>query len=187
MAYSDYLRSMLEPLGVYDLTTSSFSGAEVEAIGDTLEAFWQTAQVDRLESIVATATAYGLTMWEQVFPYRAAVETVEERRAALSGFMTISGDDFTFSAINTCLAACGVTCTLEETDTPGEVNISFDGLVGEPENYETVQAICETILPSHVLIHYLIVYLTWGQAINVTWGEASDYTWYELQRLRVED
>ncbi|MFI3312419.1 MAG: hypothetical protein R3Y62_00890 [Eubacteriales bacterium] len=185
MSYSDYLRQMLEPIGVYDLTATSFSGAEVEAMGTGLEGFWQDVQVERLESIISTATDNGLTMWEQVFPYRAPVETVEERRAALCGFLTISGDSFTYEDICVCLAACGVTCTLEETDTPGVVDISFDGLVGEPDNYETVQAICETILPSHVLINYNIVYLTWGQALEITWGDVCEGTWHDFERYVV--
>lgn len=185
MTYADYLRAMLSPLKVYNLDTTSFSGAEVEAMGNGMEDCWQSAQTGQKEMILMTAGDYGLTMWESVFPYRAAVETDAQRLAAIQGFMAISGDSFTYEAICNCLAACGVTCSLVETDTPGVVEISFDGLVGEPDNYDTVQAICEMILPCHLQINYIIVYLTWGGAIDITWGDAADYTWHELKRLEV--
>lgn len=183
MSYVNYLQDMLSPLGVYDLTAISFSGAEVEATGQALEAFWQSAQVEQGEMIILTAEDGGLTKWEAVFPYRAPVETVAERRAALGGFLSISGDDFTLADIKSCLAACGVTCTLVETDVPGVVEISFEGIVGEPDNYDTVQAIITEVMPCHILVNYMLVFLSWSDAATMTWGDAADYTWHEFERL----
>ena len=37
MGYSDYLRALLRPMDIYDLTPSSLSGAELEALGRGLD------------------------------------------------------------------------------------------------------------------------------------------------------
>lgn len=37
MAYAEYLRSLLRPLGVYELSPTSYSGAQLEALGAGLD------------------------------------------------------------------------------------------------------------------------------------------------------
>ena len=36
MGYSDYLRTLLRPLGVYDLSEGSLSGSELDALGSCI-------------------------------------------------------------------------------------------------------------------------------------------------------
>ncbi len=187
MEYVGFLQGMLKPFGVYNLNEDSFSGGSVYAKGAALEEMWQYAQEALQEMIIATAEDQGLTQWEQVFPYRGPVETAEERRAALGGFLSISGDGFTLSALSWCLSACGVTCQLLETDTPGRVEISFPGIMGEPDQYDTVLSICDMILPCHLQVDFCLRFCTWAESATLSWGDLESYTWGQWERLAVAD
>ena len=57
MGYSDHLRRLLRPLGVYDLRPESLSGAELEALGQGLDGV--SARMDYVERESALATAQG--------------------------------------------------------------------------------------------------------------------------------
>ena len=181
MGYAAYLRELLSPLRVYDLASGSFSGGEVDTLGAALDGQWAEDQAARRESLVETAEGLGLERWEQLFPHRAAADTVEARRTSIGGFLSVSGDSFTPAALRQCIQACGVACELEETDQPGTVRVRFPGIMGEPEHFGTIQEILEEILPCHLLVEYLLVYCTWGQAAGLTWAQAGTMTWAELQ------
>ena len=181
MGYAQYLRELLAPLRVYDLGAGSFSGGEVESLGTALDGQWSADQEARRESLVTTAEGVGLEQWEQLFPHRAALDTVEARRSSIGGFLSISGDSFTQSALQQCLRACGAECILEETGTPGTVSVRFRDLMGEPENFAAIKEIIEEILPCHLLVEYRLQYCTWEQAGRLTWAQAGTMTWAELR------
>ena len=52
MGYSDHLRRLLRPLGVYDLRPESLSGAELEALGQGLDGV--SARMDYVERAKGT-------------------------------------------------------------------------------------------------------------------------------------
>ena len=60
MGYSDYLRALLRPMDIYDLTPSSLSGAELEALGRGLDDLSQRLDYVERESALATAEGEGL-------------------------------------------------------------------------------------------------------------------------------
>jgi hypothetical protein len=182
MGYAAYLRDLLRPLGVYELSASSFSGGELEALGSGLDALWEMAQVQQRESVVMTAEDTGLDAYESLFRNRPAASGTEARRAAIAALLQIGDDSFTLSALTKCLAGCGVEVAVAETDTPGVVTVTFPGLIGEPPQWETVRTIIEDILPCHLQINYQFRYRTWGDVLTegITWGQAAEMTWAQL-------
>ena len=180
MGYADYLRDLLRPLGVYDLAPSSFSGAQLEALGSALDEMWQHLQKVQAESIVMTAQDEGLRNWEQVFPKRSAAQTIRGRRAAIAAYSQVGGDSFTKEALDRCLAASGVQCRVEEAG--GSLQVSFPGLMGEPEDLEKVRKIVEMLLPCHLEPSYVFSYCTWGtlQDGHVAWGYFQGKTWADM-------
>ena len=62
--YEAYLRNLLAPLGIYDLTEHSVSGAAVCALGAGLDAVDNRLAVIERESLTATAEDEGLTRRE---------------------------------------------------------------------------------------------------------------------------
>lgn len=181
MGYAQYLRDLLSPLQVYDLTPSAFSGAEIVSLGASLDALWETAQQAQQESAVASAQGMGLQNWESLFPHLAATTDLDSRRRAIGGFLSIGDDSFTLSALSRCLEACGVTCQLSETDQHGVVAVSFPQSMGEPENFEQIAQIIEDILPCHLEIQYQLHWCIWGDLSALTWGDIAALSWGELQ------
>ena len=186
MGYGQYLRDLLRPLGVYDLSAGSFSGGEVEALGAALDGLWAKAQAAQRESLVMSAEDEGLSRWESLFPRRAAADTAEARRTSIGGFLSIGGDSFTREALSRCLAACGVACAVEETESPGVVAVRFPEVMGRPAHFETIQEIVGEILPCHLRVEYRLRWCTWGDLAGLAWGQLSGMTWGQVQTYQPE-
>ena len=80
--YTAYLKTLLEPLGIYDLTEHSISGGELCALGAELDTADVRLERTERESLTATAEEEGLSRREALFARRSAAETVEQRRAS---------------------------------------------------------------------------------------------------------
>ena len=115
MSYGNDLVTILRPLGVYSFREGSFSLAELQALGAVLDEADTTFSEAQKETIVLSAGDEGLSRWEALLRSRPPAKTIEARRAAIAGFLRISGDSFTLAALNRCLCACGVACSVEET------------------------------------------------------------------------
>ena len=98
--YEAYLRQLLEPLGVYDLSGDSINGAELHALGAVLDQTGERLETVEREAVTATAEGEGLCRREALFARRPAAVTPEERRAAITALLQIDGDGLTPSAIN---------------------------------------------------------------------------------------
>ena len=141
MNYADELVSMLRPLGVYSFQEGSFSLAELQALGAALDAADEAFGAAQKESIVMTAQDEGLSKMEALFRSKPPAKTVDARRAAIAGFLRISGDSFTLAALNRCLCACGVACSVEETGEVNRVKVWFPGVMGIPDGFAEMKII----------------------------------------------
>ena len=59
MSHAQYLRDLLRPLGVYDLT-APFNGGELDAQGEALDAVCARLEDIQKEASLATAEGWGL-------------------------------------------------------------------------------------------------------------------------------
>lgn len=186
MGYAEYFRTLLQPLGVYELAENSFSGAELSALGAVLDAV--CAQIERglREASPLTAESEGLTYYEQLLGVLPESRSLAARRAAIAAMLQVGGDSFSVAGITNSLAACGVTAKVEQTNTPGTVIVSFPGTMGVPEGIERMQAIMELFLPCHLAVEYYYKYATWGEVASLTWGEAGEMTWLQLASYQAQ-
>lgn len=84
MSYTDYLKELLRPLGVYDVD-APFNGGELTAAGEALDgAFGALEEVER-ESSLLTARSWGLEGLAALLLHRPAAETEEGLGQALAG------------------------------------------------------------------------------------------------------
>ena len=90
--YESYLRALLAPLGVYRLDRDSLSGAELYALGKSLDALSGHLETVERESLTATAEGEGLRRRESLFLRRPASTTLKERRAAIAALLQIDGN-----------------------------------------------------------------------------------------------
>ena len=79
--YEAYLRELLAPLGVYDFSKGSVSGAELYALGMKLDGVGARLDAVERESLTVTAEDEGLRRREALFARRPAAVTPPERLA----------------------------------------------------------------------------------------------------------
>ena len=168
--YETYLRRLLAPLGVYDLTEGSVNGAEVYALGTVLDRLAGDVERTERESLVATAEDEGLWRRELLFSHRPAAVTAEERRAALAALLQIDGDSLTPEAMNRTLRGCGLRAKALEIDT-GHLRVVFPDEGGEPRDFDRISGMILDVLPCHLEVEFYFRYLTWAEC------ERGEYTW----------
>lgn len=182
--YETYLRALLEPLGIYNLSEGTINRAELAALGSGMDAVSDQLGQTECEAVIATAQEQGLTRRECLFLRRPAAETPEERRAAIAALLQIDGDSLTPAAINLTLRGCGIKAwALEMGD--GLLRVVFPEVAGIPTEFKQIQKIILDILPCHLEVEFYFRYLTWEECerAEYTWGivETAEYTWESFQ------
>lgn len=187
MSYADYLKELLRPLGVYDLSDGRFGTAELEAIGQALDGCCAQLETLQREMLVPTAVGEGLSAVEGLLALRPAAPDTAHRRAALAALLRIGGDSFTLADINDNLAGCGLNAAVSETEQSGVVKVRFPEVAGIPDGFEQMKRIIEEIIPCHLTVEYVFWYITWQQLEGRfhTWSEldAAQLSWDALERL----
>ena len=185
MGYCDYLKNLLRPLGIYDLSDGSLSASELEALGRGLDGAEAAINYTERESALPTAEGEGLDLWESLFANTPVHYSTELRREAIAALLRIGGDSFTLDAINDTISGCGVNARVEETGQAGTVEVSFPQVPGIPPSFEEIRVIIEDIIPAHLVIRYHYWYLTWQQLEQKfsCWQDIEDLqlTWYGLE------
>ena len=179
-AYQQYLCRLLEPLGIYELSENSISGAELAALGESLDELEAQLELAEQEALTATAQGEGLDRREKLFARRPAAVTVQQRRAAIAALMQIDGDSLTPSAIDSAISGCGIRAKALEMDT-GHLRVVFPETAGIPEEFSQIRKIILDILPCHLEVEFYFRYLTWEECekAGMTWDqvEAAEHTW----------
>ena len=186
MGYETYLKDLLRPLGVYDLESGSINSGELAAIGAALDEIGETLEHAEREMLLATACDTGLDRIGELLTLSPVCTGAAEKRGALAALLRIGGDSFTPAALNDTLRGCGIRAAVRETGTPGRVEVTFPGVGGEPDGFDRLRPIIEEILPCHLEVVYVFLYITWAQIESRygTWAvlEAQDLSWDELER-----
>ena len=183
MSHAQYLRDLLRPLGVYDLT-APFNGGELDAQGEALDRIMVWLEEIQRETSLTTAESWGLEALAELFARRPVASGPRELAAALAALLRIGGDSFTLEAINDTITGCGIPAVAEERGR-GQVAVSFPGVAGEPAGFQELKKIIEDILPVHVGIEYDFWFLTWieleGNFSSWQAIEEMDLTWEQLE------
>lgn len=182
--YEEYLRVLLEPLGVYSFETGGIHRAELAALGAELDRIGHLLGTAEREAVTATAEQQGLSRREALFLHRPAAVTAEDRRAAIAALLQIDGDSLTPSAINLTLQGCGIKAWAQEMG-HGQLRVLFPEVAGVPEEFDQIRTIILEILPCHLAVEFYFRYLTWEECERAafTWEmvEAENHTWDSFQ------
>lgn len=182
--YEGYLRMLLEPLGVYDLTAGTINGAELYALGGGFDTVSDMLDTVERESLTATAENVGLVRREALFARRNAAVTPEDRRAAIAALLQIDGDSLTPTAINKTIRGCGIKARAEELG-DGKLRVIFPEVAGIPEEFDKIRDVILDILPCHLNVEFYFRYLTWEEChrVGFTWQmvERAEHTWESFQ------
>ena len=187
MSYAEYLKELLRPLGIYDLSAGTFNGEELESIGAVLDGCLDELNTLCREMFVLSAREEGLEEVSSLLSLRPVATDAARRAAALAALLRIGGDSFTLDAVNDNLAGCGLNAKASETDRTGVVEVCFPEVPGIPDGFEEMSRIIEQIIPCHLQIEYVYWYITWAMLESKfsTWAEleAVNLTWDGLEKL----
>ena len=187
--YGAFLKSLLAPMGVYDLTEGTLNESELQALGAGLDLADTALEYAEREALTATAEEEGLSRREALFARKPAAPTTALRRAAITALMAIDGDSLTPSAINQAISGCGIRAKALEMG-GGRVRIIFPQVAGEPAEFQQIKKIILDIIPCHLETEFYFRYLTWAEceAAEMTWAsvEAAGHTWASFE-LAVPD
>lgn len=185
MGSGDQLRTLLRPLGVYDLTPGSLSDSELEALGRGLDGVRGRLDDVEREGSLATAEGEGLDRLEALFARTPVHYSTELRRQAIAAILRISGDCFTLTAINDTISGCGINALALEKGRFGYIRVIFPNVIGIPEGFEQIRDIILDIIPCHLDVEFYFRYLTWAEceAHGYTWAivEGRSYSWFEFE------
>lgn len=185
MGYAEYLRSLLLPLGIYDLDAGTINGAEIAAAGAALDGVASRVANAEREGILATAEGEGLSLREALYARRPVTESPALRRQAIAALAMIGNDSFTLSAINKTIDGCGISALAEETDEYGLIRVIFPETAGIPDEFERISEIILDIIPCHLETYFYFRYLTFDEceAFGWTWDMVEDaqHTWESFE------
>lgn len=187
MGYSEYLRELLRPLGVYALE-ESLNGAELDAEGAVLDGGNDEITLLERESSIITAEDFALLGYEEILPKHPISPVLTERRAAINALLRIDEGSFTPGALSSTIAGCGINAEVREGAERYTLEISFPDERGMPSDFEELKNRIEEILPCHLGYVYAFVYLSWRELMEkygFTWRtlEARNLTWRQFEKL----
>ncbi len=184
MSYFDYLRQLLQPLGVYDLE-NGIGADELRAVGQQLDEVFLALEELCAEALPATAKGYGISMREELLPYRPAYITQEDERKSIMALMRIRQGCFTKSHLNDTLYGCGLDAEIEETGVPMKAQVSFPKNRGVPEGMERLKKRVEQIVPCHLEIEYAYLFPMWMELMEafLQWQdmESGQKSWRDIE------
>ena len=165
MAYYEYLRGILEPLGIYDLD-SGVGGAELRALGAELDEILEMFEHFGREILPLTAEDFGMEGLEELFPYRPSFISLDDRRRAITALLRIRNGCFSVDALCDTLSGCGIDARVAESGLPMTVDVFFPSNRGVPEGIENIKQRIERILPCHLAVRYCYTYCIWMELMR---------------------
>lgn len=189
MDYASALKDLLRPLGIYAVDTGA-GGAELDCIGTALNRIGAALETAEREALPLTAEGRGLSAWEALLPFAPESPAAADRRRALAALLRIDGGGFTLAAVNDTIAGCGIRAVVEETGTPQTVKVSFPSNRGIPAGFPGIRARIEQILPCHLDVEYVFLFVTWLEleALFPVWSALNGVgDWQTLERSGGEE
>lgn len=190
LGYYDYLKGLLEPLGLYELETGS-GAAELKGIGARLDEILDSFEELGSEVLPLKADGYGLENFEALFPYKPSYITLDDRRRAVAALLRIRNGYFTVTALCDTLSGCGISAVAAECETPMTIVVTFPNNRGILEDFDKLKQRIEQILPCHLAIEYRFIFVTWEELMAgiPSWGVLENLckTWRELEAFKLKE
>lgn len=184
LGYTDYLKQMLLPLGIYDLE-EGVGAEEIRVIGKQLDMLFSTLEDLGRESVMAQAESYGLKKYEALLPHTPAYITTQDERNAVMALLRIRGGCFSRLMLQETLSGCGISANITESGTAMMVAVGFPENRGIPEGFDKLKLRIEDIVPCHLAVEYRFTYSTWQELMNrlQSWTviEENTSSWRELE------
>ena len=125
MGYVDYLKKMLKPLGVYDLS-NGYGCAEINAVGMAMNTCCSEIRTAEREAFIQTAEDYGLSRYIDLFVPKPEFSTNSECRNALMTLMKVPNSNIDTDTLNSIIAGCGINAEVMESENALTIKVVFN-------------------------------------------------------------
>ncbi|NCB73443.1 MAG: DUF2313 domain-containing protein [Clostridia bacterium] len=184
LGYTDYLKQMLLPLGIYDLE-EGIGAEEIRVIGKQFDELFDTLEELSREAVTEQAESYGLKNYEALLPYMPAYITAQDERNAVLALLRIRGGCFTRELLEKTLSGCGISASIAESGIAMTVAVGFPKNRGIPEGFDKLKKRIEEIVPCHLAVEYSFNYTTWQELMAKlpSWTAITENTdcWREFE------
>lgn len=120
----DSMKSVLAPMGIYDIQNDSIIYAELSAYAEGLNLVNDELCTLERECFISTAQTYGLLLRERLIGILKDTLPIENRREMLLYHGGVSEDDFTKESIEDALISCGVIAKVLEYPAQRKIQIN---------------------------------------------------------------
>lgn len=179
---STALREALLPLGLYDLSPSSFVSRELDAYAAGFALVEEVLRRVEEDSFVSSCSGGALARWERLLglPTQEAA-SLESRRETVLARLSIRPGDFTLPRLEQSVSGAGVKVAITEHPPRGALSISFVDTLLEYEDWEQLKKQIQALLPAHLEAEFDVGVLTWEMfdGFDLTffsWDE-EDFSW----------
>ncbi len=184
LGYTDYLKQLLFPLGVYDLE-EGIGAEEIGVIGKQLDDIFNSLEELGRETVLSQAKSYGLKNYEKLLPYTPAYITTQDERQAVMALLRIRGGCFTLPMLQETLSGCGIFASIAESGKAMTIDVGFPENRGVPQGFDKLKTRIEEIIPCHLAVEYRFTYSTWQELMSKLQGwtaiERNVHSWRELE------
>ena len=184
MNYTDYLKQILAPLGIYDLD-NGLGAEELGVIGKQMDEIFDALEEIRREAFLVSAESYGLTNFVAALPFTPASLTTEDERRAVMALLRIRGGCFTLPMLQETVSGCGLKATVEEGSEKMTAVVRFPQNRGIPDGFDKLQKRIEEIVPCHLATEFAFIYSLWRELMSklTSWDDVQSKvdTWKQLE------
>ncbi len=153
MAYADFLKRTLKPLGLYELD-DGFGADEIACEGRALDYAYDILEMLDLRRNADTATEEQLGEYEKLLGIGIPSQSEAERRRTVKAVLGMKNRCMTLSELNRVLPACGADAEAFESDTALTLRVKIKSTVGDADKLAEVKRRIEAIVPCHLDIVY---------------------------------
>lgn len=153
MAYAEFLKRTLKPLGLYELN-DGFGADEIACEGKALDYAYDTLEALDLRRNADTATTEQLGEYEKLLHIAVPSQSEAERRSTVKAVLGMQNRCMTLSELNRILPACGADAEALESDTALTVIVKIKEAVGNADKLAEIKRRIEAIVPCHLNVIY---------------------------------
>ena len=179
------MKKALAPIGVYD-TSAPGLNAELKAYADELERLYEKLGGILPERFTATATAEGLSVYEEYFGPARTDKTLAERRAMLRQRLSLGGADFTPAGVRRALDSFGLDYTISEFPSAYQLVITAQTDHDRAEQRFISREVAK-IIPAHIEYQMVFNTATWSEldSRDMTFADldGDDLTWDDIDSI----
>lgn len=177
MGYADNLCKLLTPLGVYNLRPESFSGGEIQALGQAMDELFASQQEDLKQMLPWSTRGEGLTAYRQLLGLSLPLTDVQMWQEAICVLLGTRWYRPTSQMLTRTLYCLGVEAQVLTESGQDVAYVYLPKLPWPTEEMEVIRPVVEAVIPCQLEIVYQFHTTPWSAWLAKNWRDVDGKTW----------